>query len=194
VSEVTGPPSSTPASSAPAPQRRSSSGLGSALARGLAVGAGALVQLTSKIFGEAQRRGGAAVADFRARPEHSRWRAYALGSYGALVAGTLMAQLYTTNPLGAYVKVQPVDLPNSTMLFVRNDSRQEWKHVKLTLNGIYGFETNELKPGGHILLPVNRFALTDSATGRNTYPPKNVVPKHISVDCDSGHVEVELTP
>src|SRR5207245_11147582 len=120
-------PASSPAAApASAPQRRSAGGVGSAIARGLAASAGLLVQLTSKLFGEVQKRGGAAVADFRARPEHARWRAYALGSYGFLVAGTLAAQLYTTNPIEAYVKVQPVDLPNSTMVFVRNDSRKEW--------------------------------------------------------------------
>src|SRR5207244_3016635 len=83
-----GPPALSPAQP---PSRRSAGGVGSAIARGLAAATGLLIQLTSKVFGEVGKRGGAAVADFRARPEHARWRAYALGSYGALVAGTLVA-------------------------------------------------------------------------------------------------------
>src|SRR5207237_884913 len=82
----------------------------------------ARVRITSRLFGEARTRSGAAVADVRARPEHARWRAYALGSYGAIIAATLAAQLYSSNALDAYVKVQPVDLPALTQIFVRNDS------------------------------------------------------------------------
>ena len=165
-----------------------------AMARGLAAGTGLLVRLTSKLFGAAQKRGGAAMADFRARPEHARWRGYALGSYSALVAGTLVAQLYSSNPLDAYVKVQPVDLPNSTMVFVRNDGRREWKQVKLTLNGIYTFDAVELRPSANILVPITRFTVTDATSGRTTPAPKTIVPRQLAIDCDRGHLDVELTP
>jgi hypothetical protein len=177
-----------------APQQPQSDGLGAAIGKGLAAGTGGLVRITGKIFGEAQKRSGAAVADFRARPEHSRWRAYALGCYGLIVVGTLVAQLYNSNPLDAYVRLQLVDLPNTTMLFVRNDSKHEWRDVRVTINGVYAFNSSEVRRGQTMLLPVTKFALIDSATGRSTAAPKTLVPKQLSIDCDRGHIDVELTP
>ena len=47
----------------------------------------------------------AGIAD-RTRTAHGRWRGYALGCYGLIVAVTLAGQLYSSNPLGVYVKVQ----------------------------------------------------------------------------------------
>jgi hypothetical protein len=193
VSEVTGPPAKRSGASpsspslAPAPKR----GLLQGVASGLSAVTAALVRLTGKIFGEVRERGGAAVADFRARPEHSRWRAYALGCYGLIVAGSLGAQLYSSNALSAYVRVQPVELPALTQIFVRNDSGKEWKNVKVTLNGIYYYERTELPPGGHILLPVNKFAIYD-ALNKPTFAPKNISPKQLSIDTAQGHYETEL--
>ena len=175
----------------PAPKQRPFQGAGGAIARGLSAGTTALIQLTSKVFGEVRERGGSAYADFSSRPEHSRWRAYALGSYGLIVLATLVGQTYSSNKLDAYVRVQPVELPALTQIFVRNDSGKTWKHVKLQLNGIYGFESNELTPGSHILLPVNRFAVYDAA-GKPSYAPKNIQPRQLAIDCDGGHFETEL--
>src|SRR5438309_7183031 len=121
--------------SEPTPSQQKA-GVGAAIGSGLSAAAGGLVSAAGKIFGEARKRGGGAVADFRARPEHSRWRAYALGSYGLIVAATFAGQLYSDNSIKAYVRVQTVDLPAATTVFVRNDSKNAWHNVKLTLNGI----------------------------------------------------------
>jgi hypothetical protein len=164
-----------------------------AIARGLAAGTGFLIRLTGKFFGAAQKRGGAAMADFRARPEHARWRAYAVGSYIAILAGTAVAQLYTTNPIEAYVRKDADEL-GSFVLFVRNDSRKDWKDTKLTLNGIYSFAVGEMKPGANKIVPVSSFAVNDGASGKPVYAPKKIVPKQLAIDCDRGHLEVELTP
>lgn len=193
MSEVTGPPakksgaSPSPPSLAPAQKR----GLLQGVASALAAVTSALVRLTGKIFGEVRDRGGAAVADFRARPEHSRWRAYALGCYGLILAGTLGAQLYTSNTIGAYVRVQPVELPALTQIFVRNDSGKTWRKVKVTLNGIYYVERAEVPPGGNIMMPVNKFAIYD-ALGKPTYAPKNIAPKLLSIDTAEAHYQTEL--
>lgn len=168
-------------------------GWGTAAARGLSAAASALIALTGKAFGEVRERGTSAYGEFQARPEHARYRAYAFGSYGLLVVVTLLAQLYSTNALGVYVRVQKVDLPNVTEVFIRNDSQKPWKNVKVTLNGIYGYQILELKPGAHILLPVTRFAVFDGS-GHPTYPPRNVPAKELAIDCDSGHSETELLP
>src|SRR5947209_6962306 len=111
---------------------------GNAFSRGLSRAAAALVGHSTRIFGDLADRGNTALADFRARPEHSRWRAYALGSYGVIAMASVLAQLYSANPLDAYVRVQPVELPALTQIFVRNDSHKAWRNVRLTLNGIYG--------------------------------------------------------
>jgi hypothetical protein len=177
----------------PTPPRRPFAGWGSAGARGLSVAATGLVTVTSRLFGELRERSTVAASEFRARPEHARWRAYAFGTYGLIVATTLLGQLYTSNALAAYVRVQPVEMPASTQIFVRNDSRHTWKNLKLTLNGIYGYESLELKPGAHVLLPVNRFALYDGS-GRPEYAPRNIAPKQLAIDCESGHFETELAP
>jgi len=175
----------------PARKPRPFEGWGSATARALSLAAAGLVALTSRLMGQLAERSGSAYGDFQARPEHARWRAYALGSYGLIAAFTLMGQLYTTNPLEAYVRVQRVEVPAVTNLFVRNDSHRSWKHLRLTLNGIYGYETNELKPGAHVLLPINRFAIFD-AKGKSTYAPKEVEPRELAIDCDEGHHLTEL--
>jgi len=177
----------TPRCAAP-PQKRSA---GSAIANGLAAAAGGLIRITSRIFGSVASRGGTAWADFRARPEHSRWRAYALGSYGLIVAATLAGQLYTDNVLGAYVRVQRVDLPAMTQIFVRNDSGKPWRSVRLTLNGIYEYRTEEVGPGGHVMLTVNKFAIRDQI-GKPTYAPRNLEPKTLLVDTLAGRYEAEF--
>ena len=181
---------------APPPQkseqkRRPLEGAGSAIANGLALATGALVRVTGKAFGAVQDRGRTSMAQFRARPEHSRWRAYALGSYSLIIAATLGGQLWTENGLRAYVRVQPVELPALTQIFVRNDSKHAWKSVKLTLNGIYSYEQSEVQPGLFILLPVNKFAVHDQL-GRATYAPKNIAPKLLSIDTEDQHYETEL--
>ena len=114
-----------------------------------------------------------------------------MGSYFLLLAATLGSQLYDQNPMGAYVRVQPVELPALTQIFVRNDSKKPWKDVKVTLNGIYGFEQQELQPGLYILLPVNKFALYDQL-GKPTFAPKNIVPKTLTIDTADAHFETEL--
>ncbi|TMA41931.1 MAG: hypothetical protein E6J82_10845 [Deltaproteobacteria bacterium] len=147
--------------------------------------------MTGSSFGRVATRSGNALADFRARPEHSRWRAYALGSYGLIVAATLVGQLYTDNVLGAYVRVQRVEVPAMTQIFVRNDSPKSWHNVRLTLNGIYQFRTEEVGPGGHVMLPVNKFAIRDQA-GRATYAPRSMAPKTLLVDTLAGRYEAEF--
>lgn len=168
-------------------RRRGGSAVGSALSRA----AGALVSATTRIFGEVTTRGESALADFRARPEHSRWRAYTLGSYGAIVAATLAGQLYTSNALDAYVRVQRVEVPAMTQIFVRNDSRKPWRDVTLTLNGIYDFHAEVVEPGGHVMLPVNKFAVRDQS-GKPTWAPRNLSPKALTIATDTGRYEAEL--
>jgi hypothetical protein len=185
VSEVT--PSSP--SNSPAKQK-AQPGVGAAIGGALAAFTGGLVSLTGKAFGEVRERGGTALADFRARPEHSRWRAYTLGSYGVILAATFAAQFYTKNSADAYVRVQPVELPALTQIFVRNDSKKPWTNVKLTLNGIYTFEQPELQPGMFILLPVNKFAVYGG--GKPTFAPKTIVPKELAIDTSEAHYETEL--
>jgi hypothetical protein len=185
VGDVPAPPA---APSQPARQKRS---LGASIGSGLAAAARGLIRVTSRVFGKVASRGGSALADFRARPEHSRWRAYALGSYFAIVAATLAGQLYTDNVLSAYVRVQRVELPAMTQIFVRNDSGKSWRDVRLTLNGIYEFRTDEVGPGGHVMLPVNKFAIHDPQ-GKPTYAPRNIEPRTLLVDTAHGRYETEL--
>jgi hypothetical protein len=167
----------------PAPKRPS------ALSRGLAALAGALV----RIFGRVKTRGATAVGDFRARPEHSRWRAYALGCYGLIVAATLAGQLYSSNPLGVYVKVQHVDLPVSTLIFVRNDSRYAWKRARIVVNGIYSHTREEIAAGESLPLDLDRaFAVHDGSGRILRRPPRNLPLQTLALDCDRGHYETEL--
>ena len=181
-----------PAAPRTAPRkRRPFEGWGSATARGLSIAASSLIAVTRKRMGKLAARSGQVYGEFQARPEHARFRAYALGSYGMIAVATLLGQFYSANPLDAYVRVQRVEMPAMTNLFVRNDSQKSWKHLRLTLNGIYGYETNELKPGAHVLLPVNRFALFDGK-GKATYAPKDVSLKDLTIDCDRGHHLTEL--
>ncbi len=165
----------------------------SALARGLSAAAGALVRGSSRLFGQVKTRGATAVGDFRARPEHSRWRAYALGCYGLIVAATLAGQLYSSNPLGVYVKVQHVDLPVSTLIFVRNDSRFAWKHARIVVNGIYSHSRDEIAAGESLPLDLDKaFAVKDGSGKTLRRPPRNLPLQSLALDCDRGRYETEL--
>jgi hypothetical protein len=180
------PPRARPAAP-PAPKRPS------ALARGLSATAGALVRGTLALFGQVKTRGATAMGDFRARPEHSRWRAYALGCYGLIVAATLAGQLYSSNPLGVYVKVQRVDIPVSTLIFVRNDSALPWTHARIVVNGIYSHTRDQIAAGENVPLDLDRaFAVHDGSGKVLRRPPKNMSPQTLSLDCDRGHYETEL--
>jgi hypothetical protein len=165
---------------------------GAALANGLAAATGALIHGTSRIFGQVASRGGHALAGFRARPEHSRWRAYALVSYGLVVAATFTGQLYTDNVLTAYVRVQRVDLPAITQIFVRNDSGKPWRDVKIVLNGIYDYRAEEVVPGGHIMLQVSKFAIRDPVGKAMRYAPKTLAPQTLLVATSAGRYETEF--
>ena len=186
MSETPGPAAQSAAPSGP-PKKRGGGAVGGALSKA----AGALIGVTTKVFGDVASRGGTALADFRARPEHSRWRAYALGSYGLILAATLAGQFYTSNPMGAYVRVQRVELPAMTQIFVRNDSRKPWNDVTLTLNGIYEFHADEVAPGAHVMLPVNKFAVREQS-GKPTYAPKNIAPKTLTIATDAARYDAEL--
>ena len=173
------------------PPKRDDS-LGGKIARAIAVFARLLVQLSRFGFSKAKQHGGKAISDFNERPEAIRWRAYAFGSYGAMVALTFAFQLWEPNSLAAYVKVQHVAVPEQTVVFVRNDSKKTWKDVKLLLNGQYGYERNELTPGSHVQLPVERFAIYD-ANGKASYAPKDLPLRTMVIECDRGHFEQEIT-
>jgi hypothetical protein len=160
--------------------------------RGVSWTARTLLRGVGGAFGGIKKHGGQAARQFAKRPEHSRWRAYAFGCYGLIVAATLAAQLYTANALGAYVKVQPVVLPNATVIFVRNDSNRTWGHAKVILNDMYSYERSEVAPGGHLFVPVTKFALYDN--GRPTYAPKTVDLHKLRIECDRGTYETELSP
>jgi hypothetical protein len=176
-----------------ATKRRPFEGWGAAAGAALSTMATALIRISSKLYGEARERGGAALTDFQARPEHSRYRAYALGGYGLLVAATLAAQFYSENSLGATVRVEKVDMPALTQVFVRNGSDETWRDVKLTLNGIYTYETLAVQPGAFILLPADRFALF-APDGKRTFAPKNIVPKSLLIETRDKRYEAELRP
>lgn len=165
-----------------------------AFARKLSAATSALVASTSRIFGELRQQGGQAVREFQARPEHSRWRAYAFGSYGLIVVATLVFQFYDPNPLGAKVRVQRVEIPRSTYLFVRNESRKPWKGVKLTINGVYGYSRELLAPGDNLVLPVDQFKVDDAA-GVPSYAPPGLELKAVHIECDRGSFDtMELKP
>jgi hypothetical protein len=162
-----------------------------ATAWGMGRVAAAVARGFGRVFSRVGRKTGKAAKEFVRRPEHSRWRAYAFGWYALMVAGTFAAQLYTDNALGAYVKVQPVVLPNATMIFVRNDSPRPWNHPRVTLNGTYTFEGGDLPPGGYLSVPVDKFALSNN--GRAAYAPRDVRPRKVRIECDRGTYETELT-
>lgn len=129
----------------------------------------------------------------RTRTPHGRWRGYALGCYGLIVAATLAGQLYSSNPLSVYVKLQRVDLPRSTLVFVRNDSSRPWKHVRIRLNGIYTHRRDEIGPGDNVPLDVDKmFAITDGMGKVLRRPAKDMSIESFTLDCDSGHYETEL--
>src|SRR5207237_4006097 len=104
---------------------------------------------------------------------------------------TLVRHHYTFNGLGTNVSVQRFDRPAMTQIFVLNASGKPWRSVRLTLNGIYEYRTEEVGPGGHVMLTVNKFAIRDQI-GKPTYAPRNLEPKTLLVDTLAGRYEAEF--
>jgi hypothetical protein len=163
---------------------------GGGIAKAIFLAGNALGALSARLYSKTRERGGAVYEDFQGRPQHVRWRAYALAAYAAILAATLAGQLYTSNKLGAYVRVQRVDIPETVEIFVRNDSRIPWDHVKLQLNGIYAYERVRLVPGEYIQLKVEGFTVADSR-GAVAHAPRNVHIAQLTIDTDQGHYELE---
>lgn len=173
------------------PGRRPFQGWGKAIARALALAANALVRISRLGVHEAKERGGHALHQFAQRPQQTRQRVYAFGSYGLVLAVTLAAQLWEPNSLQAYVKIEPVALPEATVVFVRNDSSHTWKDVKVLLNDRFEYQRPDLPPTHYISLQVDRFASYD-ANGKASYAAKDLVPKKVSLECDRGHFVLDL--
>ncbi len=174
-----------------APEQEPSRGSGSVVGKVVFVAGNAVAALSARLYSKARKRSAAAYEDFQGRPEHVRYRAYAMGAYGLIVVATLAAQLYTTNVLHAYVRVQHVSIPETTEIFVRNDSGKPWSHVKVQLNGIYTFERDHVGPGQYIQLKADAFSVSDT-DGRMKKAPRNVKIDNLTLDADQGHTDVEL--
>jgi hypothetical protein len=174
-----------------APEQEPSKRSGNFLGKVVFVAGNGVAALSARLYSKARQGTAAAYEDFQGRPEHVRYRAYALGAYGLIVVATLVGQLYTTNVLGAYVRVQHVSIPETTEIFVRNDSRKPWSHVKVQLNGIYTFERDHVGPGQYIQLKADAFSVSDS-DGRMKKAPRNVKIDNLTLDADEGHTDVEL--
>ena len=172
-------------------KRRPFEGWGAAIAKAIVLAANALGALSSRFYVQARQRSNAAYQDFSGRPEHVRYRAYGFGAYGLIAVATLLAQLYTKNPLRSYVRIQHVDLPETVEVFIRNDSHRTWTHVSLQLNGIYSYKRERVAPSDYIQIRVDAFALYDH-DGKLQRPPHNVHIDTLTIDADQGHTDVEL--
>lgn len=172
------------------PAAEPSSGGSGGIGKLIFLAGNALGALSARLYSKTKQRGGALYEGFQGRPQHVRWRAYALVAYAAIVVATLVGQLYTTNKLRAYVRVQRVDIPATVEIFVRNDSEKPWDHVRLQLNGIYGYERARLAPGEYIQLKVEGFTLP-TANGGVTHAPRNVHISQLTIDTDQGRYDLE---
>ena len=194
------PPEEPPRPAAPSPQgepgprkRRPFEGWGSAIARALALAGRALARVSVLFFGHVRSRSERAVSEFQKKDRHSRYRAYALGSYGCIAAITLLAQLYHSNSIAAYVRAEKIDFPKSTTVFVRNDSDQPWTAVKVTLNGKYTYERLRLDPGDNFQVRVDRFAIAGKHGSKGfAFAPPDTVAHTLTVECDRGRFEKRL--
>ena len=63
--------------------------------------------------------------------------------------------------------------------------------MRIVLNGVYQYRTDEVIPGGHVMLPVNKFAIRDQL-GKPTFAPRNIAPKTLLVDTLGGRYETEF--
>jgi hypothetical protein len=109
------------------------------------------------------------------------------------MAATLGGQLYSSNPLGVYVKVQHVELPVSTLIFVRNDSSFAWKNARIVVNGIYSHSREEIAAGESLPLDLDKaFAVKDGSGKILRRPPKNLPLQSLALACDRGRYETEL--
>ena len=173
-------------------QRRPFEGWGNATARGLGIAGRAIGRASVLIFGRVRKSSEAALADFQQRRKHSRWRAYALGSFGAIAAVTLLAQLYQQNSIAGYIRVEHIDFPvRSAAVFIRNDSATRWTNLKITLNRRFIYERSHLNPGDNAQLAVSRFAVPGTSNPIKFAPPDTIA-RHILIECDAGRLESDL--
>jgi hypothetical protein len=187
---VDGPQSA--AAPAPARQRRPFEGWGSAIGRALRAVGRFVGRVSVLIFGHVRTRAERAHSDFQKRDHHFRWRTYALGSYGLLVALTLLFQVaYQPNSLRAYVRLEHLEFPKATYVFLVNESDKPWTKIRVTLNGLYSYERLKLEPGQNVQLRLDRFAQIDKSTGRMKFAPQDIVAQRLLVECEQGRYETE---
>jgi hypothetical protein len=143
------------------------------------------------VYGHVRARSEAAYADFQKRRKHVRYRAYAFGGYGLIVAATLLFQLYTKNGIDAYVRVERIEFPRAaSAVFIRNDSDKPWNGLRVILNGIWLYERTTLAPRDNVVVRVDRFAVTEGE--KMTFPPPDTQARHLRIECDRGTFESEL--
>jgi hypothetical protein len=172
--------------------RRPFEGWGSAAARGLRAAGRAVAHVSVLLFGHVKLHSGKAYADFQRRARHARYRAYALGSYALIAAATLGAQLYEPNSIGAYVRVEKVDFPAATAVFVRNDSDKPWRAVRVLLNGKYSYEPLRIEPHEYKVVRVDRFLAVEHHGSKTARAPRETEVRHLLIECDRGRYETEL--
>lgn len=132
------------------------------------------------------------IGDYQRQTNWTRWRLWVVVAYTLVAIPSLATLLPERNPLDAYLRIKKVDLHAARVdepffVFLRNDSQEPWKNVRVTLNRKYVYERVELKAGDAISIELDRFLKNGAPpTAKDSRPPANVHPEQIVVSSDAG--------
>ncbi len=132
---------------------------------------------------------------YRRSTRYFKLRAAIVGTWALLSVVTFWAacpgsSLRPTNALGANVAIVPrTDLQNlrGTLVSVKNDSRQMWTDIVLTLDGGWSFERRTLRAGDGIVLKITQFKKDGQPA------PPELLPRALTIACSEGRITVPLS-
>jgi len=129
---------------------------------------------------------------YRKSTRYFRLRAAVVGTWAILSAVTFWAACPSTgpsNPLGAEAQLLSRNEPGmlmGTQVLVKNDSRQIWRDVVLTLDGGWRYERKTVRPQDKLVVSITQFRKEGAPA------PPGLEPRSITIECQEGRVTAPL--
>lgn len=125
---------------------------------------------------------------YNQQSKYFKWRTWIAVVYLGLGLVSVVMALPRMNSINAYVKVD-YDYERRLLIYVRNDSAEEWTGVKLLLDDQYEFAKVSMRPNESLSQNVTTFV----AKGTHTPAKGDLRPKELVVDTDDGSFRYALT-
>jgi hypothetical protein len=125
------------------------------------------------------------IENYKAQTRYYKWRSWIIGGYLLVALVSIFIALPPFNTVKAYARITRDDLDGRPLIYVRNDSTEEWNHVRVLINDQWLFEREHLLPGDAITANIATFRKQNGG-GPGLKPPGDLVPHTLRVRCDQG--------